>query len=161
MSDSPDRLAERLRAEGEKTLEFFRVLDPQRFDLTVYSEGSCWSIKQILAHFLSTEIAIKQLMEYILHGGPGVSQDFDIDAYNERRVAILNGTAVDQLLNQFEIQRQSSVEFVAGLEDEDLLKTGRHPFLGIAPLEEIIKLLYRHNQIHQRDIRRALSAEGG
>ena len=46
---------------------------------------------------------------------------------------------------------------VAHMTPEDLPKVGRHPFLGAAPLEDIIKLLYRHNQIHQRDVRRLLS----
>jgi hypothetical protein len=46
-----------------------------------------------------------------------------------------------------------------GLSADDLVKTGRHPWLGIAPLEDMIQLLYRHNQIHQRDIRKLL-AEG-
>jgi hypothetical protein len=34
-----------------------------------------------------------------------------------------------------------------------LLHQGRHPFLGRAPLSEIIKIIYRHNQIHLREIR--------
>jgi hypothetical protein len=41
------------------------------------------------------------------------------------------------------------------MQDPDLAKLGRHPFLGITSLEDIIKMVYRHNQIHMREIRRS------
>jgi hypothetical protein len=44
--------------------------------------------------------------------------------------------------------------FVAGLSEADLQKTGRHPFLGETSLAEMIKMVYRHNQIHYRDLRK-------
>ena len=65
------------------------------------------------------------------------------------------------LLAQYEELRRSNANLVSRMQPEDLARVGRHPFLGVASLEEIIKLLYRHNQIHQRDIRRALSAKTG
>jgi hypothetical protein len=64
-----------------------------------------------------------------------------------------------ELLAQFAERRQASVQLAAGLSAEDLQRTGRHPWLGVAAVEEILKMLYRHNQIHQRDIRRTLAAE--
>jgi len=47
---------------------------------------------------------------------------------------------------------------VSQFDDPDLEKSGRHPWLGMAQVEEIIKLMYRHNQIHQREIREALES---
>jgi hypothetical protein len=37
-----------------------------------------------------------------------------------------------------------------------LEKTGRHPFLGVTTLREMIKMIYIHNQTHYRDLRRVL-----
>jgi hypothetical protein len=61
-----------------------------------------------------------------------------------------------ELLTRFKEYRRKNIDVVENFRSEDLVKTGRHPFLGVAQLEEIIKLIYRHNQIHLRDIRRVL-----
>jgi hypothetical protein len=46
---------------------------------------------------------------------------------------------------------------IAGrLKDSDLEKHGYHPWFGDVDLGSMAKLVYRHNLIHLRDIRRAL-----
>ena len=157
MPETPERLVERLSSEGQKTLEFFCALSPEQWESTVYSTGSQWNARQVLAHFVSAEDAFIILMQNILEGGSGAPEDFDIDRFNEHEVAMLNLATPAELLEQFAVQRQASARLVARMTPEDLPKVGRHPFLGAVPLEDIIKLLYRHNQIHQRDVRRLLS----
>jgi hypothetical protein len=63
-----------------------------------------------------------------------------------------------ELIEQFRQERENCIALVHRLSQEDLQKSGRHPWLGVAPVEEIVKLLYRHNQIHLRDIRKALAS---
>jgi hypothetical protein len=157
MPDTPDFLVERMRAEGEKTVEFFSAISPESWELTIYTDGSRWAVRQVLAHFVSTEAAIGRLIENILVGGSGTPDDFDINAYNERKVASLSHVAPPDLLLQFERFRQHNIEVVSKMSRADLARQGRHPFLGKTELVEIIKLLYRHNQIHQRDIRKQLA----
>jgi len=157
MPDTPDFLAERMRAEGEKTVEFFTAISPESWEQTIYTDGSCWAVRQILAHFVSTEAAIGRLIENILAGGNGVPEDFDTNAYNERKVASLRGIGPPELLVEFTQFRQRNIELVSKMSQVDLARQGRHPFLGKTELVEIIKLLYRHNQIHQRDIRKHLA----
>jgi hypothetical protein len=157
--DSPDHLVVRLSTEAQKTTEFFRSLAPDQWERTVYTEGSCWTVRQVLAHFVATEGAFHQLFENVLAGGPGAPEEFNIDSYNERKVAGLREFSPDELLRQFSDRRQANIELVKGMQPLDLLKTGRHPFLGITTLEEMVQLLYRHTQIHQRDMCR-LSAAG-
>lgn len=157
MADTPAGLSERLRLEGERTLEYFRALETHQWQHTIYTEGTHWSVKDLLAHFVITEMGIYRLIAAILSGEPGSPEGFDLDAYNERKVASLVDTGPEELLSQFVQARSETVGLVAGLGPDDLTRTGRHPWLGIAPLEDIIKLMYRHTQIHQRDIRRSLS----
>jgi hypothetical protein len=45
---------------------------------------------------------------------------------------------------------------VEGLNDADLDREGRHPFFGVDRVEKFAKLVYRHNMLHERDVRRAL-----
>lgn len=154
--DTPASLAERLRSEGVKTVEFFRALLPEHWSVTLYTDGATWTVRDVLAHFVGAERGITRLVELIVSGEPGAPQDFDLDAYNRRKVETLREISVTELLDQFQQLRSASASLVSGLQPGDLAKTGRHPWLGVAPIEDIIKLMYRHNQIHQRDIRKAI-----
>ena len=156
MADTTAFLCERLLAEAERAVSFFQELPQQGWTQTVYTEGSHWTVRQILAHFVATEASIYRLIENILVGGPGAPEDFNIDVYNEWKVAALGDAVIADLIEQFKILRQKTSDLVAQMSEDDLLKTGRHPFLGIASLTDIIKLLYRHNQIHIRDIRKVV-----
>ena len=159
MPETPARLVERLRNEGQKTEEFFCSLTAQQLEQKLYADGAQWSVRQLVAHFLTTEIGFLGLIENILAGGQGAAEDFDINAYNERHVGKLHDAPLEELLTRFAEQRQASIHLVEKMQPADLEKTGRHPFLGVTSLEEIIKLLYRHNQIHQRDVRKLVAVE--
>jgi len=156
MADTSEHLADRLRNEGQKTLEFFGDLTPEQWALTVYTEGTNWGVRQVLAHFVATEVGIALLVKNILAGGPGSPADFNLNEYNERRVAKLTDLSAVELMRQYAENREASAKLVAGMTQADLQRTGQHPFLGVAPLEDIIKMIYRHNQIHQREIRKVL-----
>jgi hypothetical protein len=154
MADTAVHLAERLRAEGKKTRAFFSALTPEQWNQVIYTEGACWSVQQVLAHFVTSEASMARLVQNIQAGGSGTPADFDLDAYNERKVAGLGEASTDELLDRHAELRQQFADQVARMSLEDLGKTGRHPFLGMASLEDIVKLVYRHNQIHLREVRR-------
>lgn len=157
MAETGPYLAERLRVEGEKSVRFFEELAPEDWGRTIYTEGSRWSVRDILAHFVAAEYAFTLLIDNILQGGSGSPEDLDLNEYNERRVAKLNADSVPELLAKFSQYRNANAQRVESLSAADLERRGRHPFLGVAPLVDTIKLIYRHNQIHQREIRQALA----
>ncbi len=149
-------LAQKLHAEGEKTLAFFRALSPEDWQRPVYSEGAEWTVRDILAHITSAESSIPRLIRALLEEGKQPPPDFDLDAYNQRKVREMADRTPEELLALFEQRRAATVALVDGMSEADLQTVGRHPFLGEAPVEDMLKLMYRHIQIHQRDIRRAL-----
>ena len=157
MTETPERLSKRMLEEGQKTVDYFRSLATEQLEIQLYMEGSHWNVCQLLAHFVSTEIGINKLIVNILDGGSGAPEDFDIDRYNEKKVTENRDLSVDELLERFIRQRRTNANLTAGMSLDDLRKKGRHPFLGVVELEDFLKLLYRHNQIHQRDVRRVLS----
>lgn len=157
MSETTAFLVERLRSEAGRVTDFFNSLSAEQWDHVVYTDGAAWSIRHVLAHFVASEAAFTYLFSDILAGGPGAPEDLDLNQYNENSVGKLDDLSPVDLLELFERRRQKMVELVSNLQAADLAKTGRHPFLGIAPLEDMIKLIYRHQQIHIREIRRALS----
>jgi hypothetical protein len=153
MSETPSFLVSRLRAEGERAASYFAALTETQLAQVVYSEGAEWKVRDILAHFVSVEKSILELFEDIQAGGKGASEDFSIDRFNNNQVAKLTETSPTELLIQFKDARTAMCTWVSGLSETDLFKKGRHPFLGITTLGEMIKMVYRHNQIHLREMR--------
>ena len=152
------RLADKLISGGRKTKAFFDQIDGNEWYQQVYTEGANWSVYQILAHFVASEAAIVRLVKYILQGNPGVPENFDIDSFNEREIHCFSKLPKDMILQRFMERRGETIQMVLDMSDDDLATEGRHPWLGVAPVEEMIKLIYRHNQIHQRDIRKVLAS---
>jgi uncharacterized damage-inducible protein DinB len=155
MSETLD-LAQKLRTEGEKYAEFFASLDERQWQTEVYTEGSVWTIRNILSHLMTAERGFIRLFAGIAEGGSGASEDFSIDRYNARQQEKTRDMTPAELLGQYRLVRSEMISFVAGLQDPDLEKMGRHPFLGWTSLREMIKMVYLHNQIHYRDLRRVL-----
>ena len=149
-------LAERLAEEGEKTLTFFDSLTSDQWTIVIYTDGMTWSIREVLCHFAVSEGSFGRLLENIIAGGEGAPEDFNIDAYNQRKVAQLDHASLEQLKNSYRLARSNNVNIVSNLRPDDLERRGRHPYLGVAPVADIIKLIYRHNQIHIRDVRKFL-----
>jgi uncharacterized damage-inducible protein DinB len=149
-------LAERLKVEGEKTTAFFASLTPEQWQAIVYTEGGEWTVRSVLAHYVAAEREFLNLFSDIQHGGKGVNVDFSVDDYNALQYEKMKNVSSSDLLGWFKSVREKMIDFVESLSETDLQKQGRHPALGITPLTEMIKLVYRHNQIHYRDIRKVV-----
>lgn len=149
-------LADKLRVEGNKMAAFFASLGPADWNAEVYTEGLPWTARSILAHLVTTEASFLPLFERIRHGGPGVSEDFSIEDFNAQQQARTGDLMPETLLERYRSTRAEMISLVRGLTEEELTKQGRHPFLGVTTLLEMVRLIYIHNQTHYRDIRRAL-----
>jgi len=149
-------LAERLKTEGDKFVGIFSALTDDQWRAEVYTEGEVWTVRDVLAHFVASERGLVKLFESIRQGGAGAADDFSIDRYNSLQQEKTIDLTPAELLEQYESVRGNSVNWVSGLKDEELEITGRHPFLGETVLREMIKLLYLHNQIHYRDVKKAV-----
>ncbi len=146
-------LANRLKIEGEKAYEYFSLLTPEQWLSIVYTEGAAWNIRNVLAHYVTAEKGFLRIFAEVRDGGPGVPEDFDIDRFNANQQIKTQQLTTFELLEQFKSVRGQMIAFVASLSEKDLVKQGRHPFLGETTLTEMIKMVYRHNQIHARDLR--------
>ena len=150
---TPDKLAERLKVEGEKVVQFFASMSDEHWGIEVYTEGDIWTIRNVLAHFVTSERGLLKLFERIRQGGLGASDDFSINDYNARQQEKTKSLIPQELLEQYIDVRADTVKWVSGLSQDDLAIEGRHPFLGQVSLVEMLKMLYLHNQIHFRDFR--------
>jgi hypothetical protein len=155
MSETAE-LAEKLKAEGEKFIEFFSGLTEEQWTQEVYTEGEMWTIRNVLSHFVTSERGLVKLFERIRTTGEGAAEDFSIDRYNAAQQSKTKDLAPAELLEQYKLVRADAVQWVSGLKDEELEIKGRHPFLGETIIREMVKMLYVHNQLHYRDMRRAM-----
>jgi len=155
MSETAE-LAQKLTSEGEKFAAFFGSLTDDQWKKEIYTDGSVWTIRNILAHLMTSERAFAKLFENIRQGGGGAAEDFVIDRYNASQQEKTKDLTPQELLKQYKAMRAQMVEWVSNISDSDLEKTGRHPFLGVTTLREMIKMIYIHNQTHYRDLRRVL-----
>jgi hypothetical protein len=148
----------RLTEEGAKTAAFFRTLPPKHWKQQVYMVGPEWGAHDILCHFISVERTLAIYYGDLAKGGTGVPRDFDIDAFNAREVKALRNAnhTPESLIEQFEHQRQATVTLVQTLADSDFDRIGFHPWFGDTPLENMLKLVYRHTMLHIRDLNKAI-----
>jgi hypothetical protein len=152
------QLATKLDTEGRKVVSYVAELAQADWHRKVYTEGSVWTIRSIIAHLTSAEEAFLNLLNDVQGGGPGVAEDFLIDDFNEKEQEVLMDLTTAQLLERFRTARGQMIALVGSFSVLDLDKRGRHPYLGTTSLREMIKMVYLHGQVHVREIRQALRA---
>ncbi len=155
MSEVTD-LAEKLKSEGDRFIEIFSALTDDQWKAEVYTEGETWAIRNVLAHFVTSERGLIRLFESIRQGGAGAADDFSIDRYNEAQQRKTKEFTPAELLEQYKEVRANTIVWVSALKDEELKVRGKHPFIGETSLREMVKMLYLHNQLHYRDLKRVL-----
>ena len=151
---TPAFLADRLTKEGEKVFAYFSTLADDQWSTEVYTEGDAWTVRNILAHFVTSERGLHKLFKNVQEGGLGASDDFSIDHYNARQQEKTRELTPQELLEQFVDVRADLAKWVSKLSPDDLEIEGRHPFMGQVQLGEMIKMIYLHNQLHFRDFRK-------
>jgi uncharacterized damage-inducible protein DinB len=149
-------LAEKLKSEGEKIAAIFSDLTDEQWGAEVYTEGTTWTIRNVLAHFVTSERGLLKLFERIRQTGAGVADDFSIDRANAAMQERTKELLPKELLEQYRSVRANSIAWTSSLSESDLEKQGRHPFLGMTTIREMIKMLYIHNLTHYRDIKKVL-----
>jgi hypothetical protein len=160
MGPRVDFLVRRLTEEGEALLAQLEAQTPGIWAVPVYpaAEGA-WTFHSILAHLVSAEGCIRLMAADIASGGQGAPPGVDVDAINAIEVASLSIFSPADLIDKLRGSRTASIGMVAALSDDDLDRQGNHPLLGPMALEDFVKLIYRHDRIHMRDVQRALKLQ--
>lgn len=149
-------IIKRLREKGDETLAYFMSLPNPAWDQQVYQDGPQWTVRQILAHFVSAETGFEQVFEAAMQGRKDAPENFSIDEFNRREVGQMGAYTPTELIVEYRHARARTIGFLESIEDADLGRESWHPWFGWDKLEKFLKLVYRHNMIHERDIRKAL-----
>jgi hypothetical protein len=158
MTERAQALADKLMAEGERMLAAFRELPASAWQLTVYGEGPAWKVRDVFEHLILSEQSLLRLYQRIVESGEGIAEGFSTDQFNAEHTGELAALSRDEILHCYTQTRQLTVDFTHALSDAQLAIRARHPALGMAALEDMLKLIYLHHTMHLRDIRRQMRA---
>ncbi|MGQ9832847.1 MAG: DinB family protein [Candidatus Villigracilaceae bacterium] len=153
-----EALAAKLEKGLQKSVEIFSRLTPEQWQKTLYQEPP-WQVRHLLAHFVSSEIQLLDLVQSIVAGGSGAPPDMDIDRFNAEEQARLEGQSPSDLLNLLQRSRRETIEWVKTLDADQLDRLGRHPVLGEVSVATIIESIYGHQLLHIRDLMRLLGSD--
>ena len=152
-----DALAARLEKGRQKTLEIFDALTPEQWQQTLYSDPT-WQVRQLLVHFVSTEVQLLALAQDVAAGGAGAPADFDYDRFNAGEQTRLEGLSLPELRIMLDQGRGQTIAWVRTLDAGQLDRVGFHPALGMVNLETLVLSIYGHQLLHMRDLSRRLTS---
>ncbi len=154
MSERLTELVARLRKGAAKTCGILGTLADDQWGTVLYQEPYPWTVRDLLAHFLSAEVGLLRLMQDIQAGGAGAPEGFSYDEFNACEHKRLAGLPPRQLLADLLAARQATTAWVSGLTEADLDRVGHHPALGEISLETFVNAIYGHQLMHMRDLSR-------
>ena len=153
-----ETLVARLEKGGQRTQEILGGLTPQEWELVVYDDPDPWTIRDILAHFVSSEEYLRAMAQDVVDGGKGASEMLDLNAVNAAEQERLEERPATELLADLKAERDRTLAWVRSLDDEALDLEGKHPALGYANVEGFINAIYGHHILHMREVQPVLAA---
>lgn len=151
-------LVNKLEKGLQKTIEFFSAFQSDTWDQIIYPDPA-WTLRSILVHFLSAEQELLRLAQDVAGGGDGVSDGFDIHAYNQSAQERQTNQNPSELLSDLDSARQQTILWVSSLTDAQLDRIGRHPTLGEITVEAMLNAIWGHHLLHIREIRSQLKSK--
>ncbi|WP_088013590.1 DinB family protein [Gottfriedia acidiceleris] len=109
-----------LRSQLAESVSFFKAISKEKSEYR-YAEGK-WSIKEVLGHLVDTERIMCYRLLAIARGDHTPLPSFDENAYNEN--AHFNRLELDQIINEFETVRLSTLSLLENLSNEALEHEG-------------------------------------
>ena len=151
-TDQMDNLLMKLEKGLSKTQKYLSALAPDQWRQVIYPEPYPWTLRDLLAHFVSAEERLLVLAKDFASGGGGVPPDFDFNEFNRQELECMAGLSSQALLSSLTAARHATLDWVRTLDESHLQRLGAHPVLGEIDLETMIKSIYGHQLLHMRDV---------
>lgn len=145
-------LSAKLQVERDAITAMVRGLSVEQLDRPG-PEGS-WSVRQMLAHLVSSEGGLLSLARHIAAGeNPQVPPGYDLDTANEHQVAKRQDLSLDDLLNEWEARRANWASFLEPLTEDQAQLAGEHPwFHQSVTLRQLVIIMLKHERGHKQEI---------
>jgi hypothetical protein len=152
-------LIAKLEKGQRKTEEILAGLSNEQWRQVVYSDPYPWTMRDLLAHFMSSEIELLRLAQDVASGGSGAPEGFDYNGFNASEHRRLADQDPATLISALADARARTLGWLQSVEEGDLDRPGRHPALGEVTLETILMAIYGHVLFHMRDAQRVMLAD--
>jgi uncharacterized damage-inducible protein DinB len=159
MTPSRAELLDALKETRGEVLDGLRKIPAEEFEKGRYENG--WNARQILAHMASVEWTYPRLIDIARGVEPKKKPDKPkssdstggILSYNDRQVAKREGLSVDELLEEFESNREETIRAVENVEEELLTKEVQSAGGLVGPLTQVMHFVaVDHVRGHLQDI---------
>jgi len=152
-TDRVESLIAKLEKGHLKTEEILGSLAAEQWSRVLYDAPRVWTVRDLLAHLVSTEGRLLEIAQDVAAGGAGAPPGYDLDLFNAEEQTRLADRSPGELLPALAKARQVTLDWVRTLDDSQLDRLGRHPALGEVTLEAMITAVYGHQLLHMRDLR--------
>jgi len=152
-------LMAKLERGQRKSSETFRRLSPSQWERTIYEDPAPWTARNLIAHFLSSELELLRLCKDVAAGGAGAPEGYDYNGFNAERQTHYASVPPAQLLERLEAARGRTLGWLGTIHEAALDRVGRHPALGEVTLEIMIVAIYGHQLLHMRELQSKLATE--
>jgi hypothetical protein len=127
MASSKQQLISDLKTNGEEAIARLKAAPADRFQVGVYENG--WNGKEILAHMASIEWTYSRLIDLAATPVPSESDSTSasgeraataqggIDSYNARQVEKRAAATVEELIEEFRVNRQKTIAAVEAADE--------------------------------------------
>ena len=119
--------------------------------------NSEWTVKDILGHITSWEEEDRKVAERILkeenpNFGYVISPENDWKEWNVQQANKKNDLSLERVLGELREEHSKLVDFVQGLTEEQLSRTGIFPWKTKSTVGELIRMTYEHDEEHVEKI---------
>ncbi|MFQ5942011.1 MAG: DinB family protein [Anaerolineales bacterium] len=160
MSQRTDAIRNHLETRHAETWPVLEGLDESDMSAEVYSseEGS-WTVKDLVGHLADGERGNLGLAKRLVAGEQTVPPDFDLDRWNRGAVRRASETSPAELMGVIFESYTRALEFLDGLEDNELDLVGLHSSGEMLTTEGFLRRMVDHRFEHVTDMQAALSKQ--
>lgn len=131
----------------ERMLETLEQVDA---DLEIYPD---WTVKEVVAHLIGWDTATTNSLSSFIQGGvPDVVSIHGVDAYNTEMIAQYAGLSLEQLVQEWQSERQRLLDTMTALEESQLKAKINFPWGGTDTVSRMLFFLSNHETKHMNDI---------
>ncbi len=145
-------LFRKLERNKSLVLRTFANVQPGGWGTAVSDKPGSWTLRELLAHFVSSERMLLKLSKDVAGGGRGAPLGFDYDAFNKEEQEAYQSYKPEELLRMFGEARDSTLAWMGGLVEGALDRKGNHPALGEVTLEDLLSAIHGHILLHIREL---------
>ncbi len=152
--DRKQTILEELASARESLVQLARGLSEE--DLARPTENEGWTVRDTLAHTVSSEAGLRATVQRILGGQKTATPGFDLAAHNAKQIEKRKAMTVEDLLAKMVTSREETWRLLEQISPEQLGERGCLSSGREATVEEVLTRIAHHEEEHGAQISRAV-----